>query len=287
MRKFARALWIVGMFLAVAAPAQEATVQGTVHVNHHTLFVLSSGIEKLTPEERAEAISRRLQVIANSPPGSIETRLENSEEGVQILIGNQVIVTVTASDAKAQGITTQELAAQWAETIKGGITQSSKEEAWRTTLQRVLLSILIFGVAIGLVILLRRARRVLAAGLHARRERIPAIRFRGLQLVSPASIVRTLGRLLWLIFVGASIVVGVTALLLVFAQIPETRGYTYQIFLWMWDPFVAIVRGALGYLPNLFYILVIVFVARAASSASSRGSMPTWRGRRRRSSRHW
>jgi small-conductance mechanosensitive channel len=32
--------------------------------------------------------------------------------------------------------------------------------------------------------------------------------------------------------------------------------------LWMWNPFVHILRGALGYLPNLFYILVILVVTR-------------------------
>lgn len=61
--------------------------------------------------------------------------------------------------------------------------------------------------------------------------------------------------------------VSVAALLLIFAQIPETRGYVYQVFLWLWNPFLNILKGIVSYLPNLFYILVIVAVTRVALRA--------------------
>jgi small-conductance mechanosensitive channel len=267
MRRTVFVIWVVMLFFAAVARGQQAPAEGTVQVQGRKIFVLKSGIEKLTPAERAQAINNRLQVIASSPPGRLETHVENTEAGLQVLIGSQVVVTVTDDDAKALGTTDQELAQKWAEAIQQTLSQSSEEEAWRATARRVLIAVLILGVAFALVVFIRKARRHLAERLDAHRERIPAVRLRGLQLISPVSIARSLARLLWLVAVGVSILVCVTALLLVFAQIPETRGYAYQIFLWMWDPFVAIVKGALGYLPNLFYILVISVVARMVTRA--------------------
>ena len=57
---------------------------------------------------------------------------------------------------------------------------------------------------------------------------------------------------------------GTTALLLIFSQFPQTSDYAKLVFLWMWNPFVDIVRGVVHYLPNLFTILVIVVVTRMA-----------------------
>jgi small-conductance mechanosensitive channel len=60
-----------------------------------------------------------------------------------------------------------------------------------------------------------------------------------------------------------------TALLLVFGQFPATQEYARDVFSWIWKPLVDIFHGIVRYLPNLFYILVIVLVTRLVLRAVS------------------
>ena len=60
------------------------------------------------------------------------------------------------------------------------------------------------------------------------------------------------------------IVVATSSLLLVFEQIPATQQYARQVWLWIWNPLENIFWGVVGYLPNLFFILVIVAVTPAS-----------------------
>jgi small-conductance mechanosensitive channel len=267
MRRAALAVLPMILVLTAVARGQQSPPEGKVRIKGQELFVLKSGREQLTVAERAEAINHRLQVIANSPPVHLETRVAKTEAGWQVLIGNEPIVTVTDDDAKPTGDTAEQLANHWASVIQQAMVESTGEGTWQVVLRRVILTALILVAAFGILILLRRGRQRLGKSLDARRDRMPAVRFRGLQVVSPQGIHRSLSRLLSLWYFTFALVVSIAGLLLTFAQIPETRGYAYQVFLWMWDPFLAILKGALSYLPNLFYILVIVVVTRVALRA--------------------
>jgi small-conductance mechanosensitive channel len=128
--------------------------------------------------------------------------------------------------------------------------------------ERLIITGLVLGVAILLLLGLRRVRRHANAVLEQQRGRIPAFRFRGLELVSAQTLVRNVGRIvLGLYLFGLGVVVLGTALI-VFGQFPATQGYARQVGVWLWTPLIHILQGFLGYLPNLFYILVIIVVAR-------------------------
>ncbi len=71
-----------------------------------------------------------------------------------------------------------------------------------------------------------------------------------------------LSRALWIGYGLGLLLVVTTVLLLVFGQFPSTSEYARVVFLWIWNPLVDIVRGVVHYLPNLFYILVIILVTR-------------------------
>jgi small-conductance mechanosensitive channel len=144
-----------------------------------------------------------------------------------------------------------------------GIETARAERRGETLALRLLITVGVLVGAFLLLVGLRWGRRMVAQAIEARRERFPSLRFRGLELVSAASLLRAAGRLVWLVYGGGCLVVLVAALLLVFDQFPATQGYARQILLWIWQPLVRIGYGILGYLPNLFYILVIVLVTRA------------------------
>jgi small-conductance mechanosensitive channel len=128
--------------------------------------------------------------------------------------------------------------------------------------RRLIITGLVVGVALLLLLGLRALKRKANAFLEKQRGRIPAFRFRGLELVSARALFTNVGRLAMTLYLLAFALVVLGACLAVFGLFPATQGFARQVGLWMWNPFVHILRGALGYLPNLFYILVILVVAR-------------------------
>jgi len=128
--------------------------------------------------------------------------------------------------------------------------------------RRLIITGLVVGVALLLLLGLRRLKRHANLLLEKQRERIPSFRFRGLELVSAQTLFRNVGRIATTLYLVCVALVVLGAALLVFGQFPATQGYARQVGLWLWNPFVHICEGALGYLPNLFYILVILVVAR-------------------------
>jgi small-conductance mechanosensitive channel len=128
--------------------------------------------------------------------------------------------------------------------------------------RRLIITGLVVGVAFLLLLGLRWLKRHANLLLEKQRERIPSFRFRGLELVSAQTLFRNVGRIATTLYLVCVALVVLGAALLVFGQFPATQGYARQVGLWLWNPFVHICEGALGYLPNLFYILVILVVAR-------------------------
>jgi small-conductance mechanosensitive channel len=131
-----------------------------------------------------------------------------------------------------------------------------------TLVRRLVITGLVLIAAILLLVGIRKLRRRAMAVLEQKRDKIPSFRFRGLELLSAQALFRNVIRiLLGANILAISLVVLGTALL-VFGQFPATQGYAVQVGIWLWHPLVAIFEGMLDYLPNLFYILVIVVVTR-------------------------
>ena len=264
MKRQIQVVIVVSILLGgVPSRAQKAAPEGSVQISGRPLFTLRAALGTFTPAERAQAVNHRLEEILQNPSAPTQAATRKTEMGWMILVGERPVIEVTEADAQAAGKSAEELARQWAASIQMGLEQARAVHGRHALVWRLLITL---GVLVGSFLLLaglRWSRQTLARAIEARRERVPSLRFRGLEFVSASSLLRTAGRAIWLIYGLGCLVVLVAALLLVFDQFPATQGYARQILLWLWQPLVKIGYGILGYLPNLFYILVIVFVTRA------------------------
>ncbi len=257
-------LGLLFLLHSVSLRGQVSAPEAAVQVNGQLLFVLRAGVGSFSPTERAHAVNQRLAEVLKSSPAKIETSVKESDTGWLILVGDQPIISVTEKDAEDEKLTTRVLADRWASAIKGGLQRASSERARETLWRRILITVAVVLGAFLALLLLHRGRRRVLSGLETRRHRIPGIRFRGLDLVSAETIFQVLKRIPVVLYGACLLLVFAAALLLVFGQFPSTRGYAGQVWLWIWQPLLNIARGILGYLPNLFYILVIVVVTRFA-----------------------
>lgn len=244
--------------------AQQTISSTDIRVDGQTLFTLYYGVGSITPAERAAVVNQRLRGVLMSRPATIKSSVEETDIGWLVLVNDGPIVSVTERDAADGHLSPKDLAVRWAGAIQRGLRQAQEGRLRQTLWRRIAITALVLLVAVAALWGLRYLWGWLTRSLEARRGRIPPLRFRGLELVSGDRLHSGLRRALWLLFGLSLLIVVTTALLLVFGQFPATQDYAKQVFFWIWKPLLDIVRGLIRYLPNLFYILVIVAVTRVA-----------------------
>lgn len=253
--------------LAVGAIPQKAAPQGAVRVNGTTLFTLHTSVGSIGPGDRAQVVNQRLDDILKLAPHTIKVAVEQLDEGWLISVNGQPVISVTEKDAEFEGVGSKVLANRWAGAIQDGLRQVLQVRRRHGLWQRIGITVAVVMAAVLLFWALHQGRRRFGEQIEARRSRIPSIRFRGLEVLSAAKLYFGITRTLWIFYGLALLLTVTTSLLLVFSQFPQTSNYAGVVFYWIWKPVLDIVRGVVHYLPNLFYILVIVVVTRVALRA--------------------
>jgi len=242
--------------------AQQPSCDSCVGVNGQTFFLLRHGVGSFSSVDRAKLVNQRLNAMLQASSPAVETKVQSTDVGLLITVNGQPIVSVTDADADGEGVTRQALAERWRASIDRGLQEAGHVRSRRTLWRRFALGSLVLIVGILLIGLLRRLNKYLRSRLELGRERIPALRLRGLEVLSAEKLFRIVGRCLLTAYAFSLLVVSLVFALLIFEQFPDTQTYARQVALWLWQPLVAIFRGFIGYLPNLFFIVVIVFVTR-------------------------
>lgn len=252
----------------LAAPAEtwpQAPPPGApVQVDGRTLFVVRGAVGSFAPVERAAAVSRRLDNILNTQPDAIEARVEQTDIGWMVSVGNQPVISVTDSDAQAEGISGQALAERWASAIQKGLQQAASERIRSSLWRRISITLLVMVAALWLLWALRRGWRRGNKALEDWRGRVAQVQRGGLGKLSGPKLYGALRRAPACVFLAGLVLVVSATLLLIFSQFPATRGYARHVLHWIWTSALDILRGFVHYLPNLCYIVVIVIVTRLA-----------------------
>lgn len=260
MSRTFRAIAAVVLLALLAAPAL-AQKPAPVTLKGQRLFKLHAGVGSITAAERAEVVNRRLEKITSGTLYTTKPGVEKTEAGWLISVGKQPVLLVTEADARVEKMDGDALARHWA-SILGQALGESRSSTLRDLLWRLAITLIVIAAAFGLLLGIRWGRKWAEAWLERRRERLPALRFRELEIVSNQKVFAALRTALRGATLFAMVLIVVSAALLVFDQFPATRGYTEAVLLWIWEPLRNILYGVLHYLPSLFYILVIIAVTR-------------------------
>lgn len=103
-------------------PTPMAIEGAPVVVNGQELFRLHARVGSVTATERATLVAERISRLANNPfVGPVTIAVLDVQGATDIVAGDQVLVTVTDSDAAAEGRDRQELAQEWATIIQASI----------------------------------------------------------------------------------------------------------------------------------------------------------------------
>ncbi len=247
---------------AAQPAAQQQPPGAPVMLRGRTLFYVQERVFSFTPEDRARTIAERLERIYKDPLSSIEpVMIEEGENASDLLMGDRIIMSVTDRDARAAGRPRQELAAELATLIDTTLQELHRQYSVTSLLLGAAYTVLTL-IALALVfIIFKRFFPRLYAKLDSWRDtRIPSLRIQRLTLATSS---RLTDLLIWLAKaarVAATILVLYFTLPLILGFFPWTRGYAITIYRFIGTPFAAVFRAVTTYLPNLFFIAVIVLV---------------------------
>ncbi len=242
--------------------AQPGPERAPVVLRGRTLFYVQERVLSFTPEDRARTIAERLERIYKDPLSSVEpVSIEEGETSSDLLIGDRIVMSVTDRDARAAGRPRQELATELATLIDTTLQELHRQYSLTSLLLGAGYTALTL-IALALIFFIfGKLFPKLYAKLDSWRDtRIPSLKIQRLTLATSS---RLTDLLIWLAKaarVAATIVVLYFSLPLILGFFPWTRGYAAIIYRFIGTPLGAVARGFVAYLPNLFFIAVIILV---------------------------
>ncbi|MEM0946833.1 MAG: mechanosensitive ion channel domain-containing protein [Pseudomonadota bacterium] len=244
-------------------PEDDGVFLAPVVIDGETLFMVR-GFTALPATERAKAIQDRIIEFADLPEErEVTVTARDSEFGKSILANGRMVHVTTTADAEYEQADIDVLAGLHVEAIEAAI------EAYRmrrTEAARVDSAFAAFGwTAVFLVLstLLLKFRKRIARRVGKRLE----ARFGGLEEAT-GSVVRrqalaSLGKFVTSVLLWVTLFVllyyYLSFVLLAFA---ETRPFAQLLLTYVSEPLMNVVRGFVGFVPNLISLAIIALVAR-------------------------
>lgn len=246
---------------AARAGAEEPTAP--VVLDGVVLFSVR-GITSYPAERRAADIAGRIAALASDrsiPPESIS--VQDTPEGSIVGVANRRLFAVLDADAELEGVTRQVLASAYLPRVQEAV-QRFRQEREPGVLTRKFARALAATLVLALALVVgRRILRWLRRTLDRRyRPRVQDLQFRAVPIVR--------GDQLWQVLHRA---IGLAAALIVLLLIYAYLSYVLRLFPWtrgagagladmLLGPLGTLASGALRYLPNLVFLVILAVFAR-------------------------
>ncbi|HEX5818737.1 MAG TPA: mechanosensitive ion channel domain-containing protein [Gemmatimonadales bacterium] len=244
---------------AAAAPVGRPVVLG-----RDTVLTLYASQPPYSLEQRTLAVTGMLAEVA----GRADLRLDSLQvvpqaDGAFIMADSVALLAVLDGDALAAGVPRDTLAARWVASLEAAFSRRSARyhardlalgiaEALIATLVFVFLLRLVLGAEDRLEAWLRR-------WAEARLDHGPLAKAR---LITPAQIASAVLSATSLVRVITLLTLAYLWLVAVFGAFALTRPLAGRIMRFVTEPIVALARGLVGYLPSLFFIIVVLAALR-------------------------
>ena len=267
--------WMISWLIVVAGVSgllaqSKSAVSETVPVpaplifDGDTLFHIQSRLGGFSPAERARSIAKRMEKISDNPLAQLDSLILQPMEGAtDIFSGEVILMAVTDADAAAAGVDREVLAQYYKTLLETALQERIKETSMRSLLLGAVYALL---AALAFFLILKfmgRLFRKLYLLLHSWQDtRIPSFKVQKMEVLSSQKITHLLILIARTIRFALVLLLIYIFLPLVFSFFPWTENLAAKLFGYLLSPLKTVFMGILDYLPNLFYIVVILAVAR-------------------------
>lgn len=230
-----------------------------------TLFFVYDRIGSFTAENRAHAITSRIEVLYKDPFFKKDSlSLNKSEFGVDIVYKNDfVVMAVTDLDGKTMGTSSYALAQKNLAIIQKAILFQKDNHSVENWSKRLGLVLLMISVVVIIIVAINKLFRWFRVFLVKRKEKyFSGLKIKDSYVFSPERHLEFVLRGVKFIRIVALIFTLYISLPAIFSIFPETEVYANTLLRWVFSPAKAALVGFLNFLPNLISILVIVTLFR-------------------------
>jgi len=242
--------------------AQQKPVEEWVVLDGTSIFSIRTDSHSFTAEDRARTISRRLAKLAQDPLFQIESlKVEDSDFITDIISGDTVIMSVTEGDAKAEGKPRLVLAGEFKDKIHAAMDAYQKEYSLKSILFGALYSLLSTIALVVAIFGINRFYPKLVANIYLWRGTvIRSVMIQSFEVLTEERIIAILVSAAKTARLIIMLVLFYFYIPLVLSFFPWTRGMANKLFNYILTPLEKAGLAFVDYLPNLFYLLVIVVI---------------------------
>jgi small-conductance mechanosensitive channel len=219
-----------------------------------------------SPEERARDVGVRLgKLVENRAFRPDSIKVVDDDMASLIVAEGTVLLRVFDRDAAAEGVTRQALAERYVEAIRAAIEAHNAAFSFRSLMFGAIYAVVATAVLLVILFGYRYLFSRLYLRLRALRETsIRSVRIQSFEILHADRIVWLLVTLArWFRILTTALLV-YSWLLYVLSLFPWTHGIAEAILGYILDPLRRFAAAVVAFLPDLFFLIVIVFITRYA-----------------------
>jgi small-conductance mechanosensitive channel len=240
------------------------TEPGYPVVFNDTLFYVYSKLGPFSPADRAKAIVERITSLSDDPffkADSLYTA--ESELTTDIMYKDRVIMSVTDGDARAQNKTRLDIAKSDLETLRKVIDQEKASKSLKSIAVQILSSLLVLLVLIVIIYFVSRVFRWIYIQIRSSKGVVlKGFRIKDFEILTPERQVEVALHIARVLKVLIILLLIYLSLPILFSFFPSTKEISTKLLQFILKPLNMIILGILGFLPNLFVIIVVFIVTR-------------------------
>lgn len=229
-----------------------------------TIAAVSGYVGAFSPQERAEAIVRRLERLVQDPSFSFEQlKAAPWETGWAVLAGDTPLMVVTAADAASATRDPEQLAVAYAQAMAEALAAARAAQTWESRLARWGWALVATAAALLLLMAIARLARRLEDTLVARASAgVSGLTWRGIELLTSVQVSRLGHGLLHLVRFLATVLVLYLYASVTLRLFPATQGLAARLTAVAFETARGLAAGLWSYVPNVLAILMIIIAAR-------------------------
>ena len=244
-----------------AANPAPANTGYPVTIEGQEVLRIYEGIGSFSAEQRADAASARFHKLIYAPAADID-KITTSESnyGSAIVLGDNVLLVVTDDDAQHFHLSRDALAKYLAGRIRSAILDARRQHSREYLTRAGIYGAVTLAIYLLLLwVVISGTRRVLAR-LEPAAMQLKGIRIQQSEILGGRRIAALLGTMLRVLRIGLIFIFTWIFLAAEFNYFPWTREHGRQLLDFITSPVKVIAIALVNYLPNLFYIVVMVAV---------------------------
>jgi hypothetical protein len=231
------------------------------------VLTLRRGIAGFSLQERAETISRRLKRFAQDdsrPIDSLTFQQRADDDFWYLSAGRDVLLTINERDAQASRLSAQALAEQSVQQIKAALRQYRQDRKPGQLLRHSLYALFAsVGFLAFCFVVIRLSGRLFPLLARFIARRVPAIRLNQVEIVSAQAIAQAWLQVLMLIRLLVLLLAFFYLAAFILRLYPWTRAVGEDILGYFYGSLELVLSAIGNYLPNLFIVAIILFLATA------------------------